>query len=199
MRALKRIVSCGMARVRISFLWFIVFRAPCPRPATALVSRYGRRNSSAGRADGQSTSPINAALREKSPSDFPRQEHMWHKVPLRMLLGALCAAAPRLRPQRLFAAGTTLAASLPVFCFAADLASSKGPAAPDALRAFSWTGLYIGANVGAWFAPINPGYEAVGFPSAGFDLVPNGGGQKAGVAGGFQAGCARLRNGFRLS
>jgi hypothetical protein len=27
----------------------------------------------------------------------------------------------------------------------------------------------------AWFAPANPSYEAIGFPSAGFDLVPNGG------------------------
>ena len=45
---------------------------------------------------------------------FPRREHMWHKVPLRMLFGERCAAAPRLGLQRLFAAGTTLAASLPV-------------------------------------------------------------------------------------
>jgi outer membrane immunogenic protein len=43
-------------------------------------------------------------------------------------------------------------------------------------------------NVGAWFAPNDPRYEAIGFPSAGFDLVPNGGGQKAGATSGFQAG-----------
>ena len=65
--------------------------------------------------------------------------------------------------------------------FAADL-----PAPPDPV--FTWTGLYLGANVGAWFAPNNPSYEAIGFPSAGFDLVPNGGGQNVGATGGFQAG-----------
>ncbi len=43
-------------------------------------------------------------------------------------------------------------------------------------------------NLGAWAAPANPSYEAIGFPSAGFDLVPNGGGQNAGVTGGVQAG-----------
>src|ERR1700730_670475 len=53
---------------------------------------------------------------------------------------------------------------------------------------FTWTGLYVGANVGAWFAPNNANYEAIGFPSAGFDLVPNGGGQNVGATGGFQAG-----------
>jgi hypothetical protein len=41
---------------------------------------------------------------------------------------------------------------------------------------------------GAWFAPSNPSYAAIGFPSAGFDLVPNGDGAKAGFTGGFLAG-----------
>ena len=53
---------------------------------------------------------------------------------------------------------------------------------------FTWTGVYPGANVGPWFAPANSSYEGIGFPSPAFDLVPNGGGQKAGVTGGFQAG-----------
>lgn len=43
-------------------------------------------------------------------------------------------------------------------------------------------------NLGAWAAPANSSYEAIGFPSASFDLVPNGGGQNTGVTGGFQAG-----------
>ena len=71
---------------------------------------------------------------------------------------------------------------------AADLASGERSQAFAPLPAFTWTGFYIGANLGAWVAPANPSYEAIGFPSAGFDLVPNGGGQNAGVTGGFQAG-----------
>jgi high affinity Mn2+ porin len=69
--------------------------------------------------------------------------------------------------------------------FAADMPAPQ-PAAP--VPVFTWTGLYLGANVGAWFAPTNPSYEAIGFPSAAFGLVPNGGGQNAGATGGFQAG-----------
>jgi hypothetical protein len=69
--------------------------------------------------------------------------------------------------------------------FAADMPAPQ-PAAP--VPVFTWTGLYLGANVGAWFAPTNPSYEAIGFPSAGFGLVPNGGGQNEGATGGFQAG-----------
>jgi opacity protein-like surface antigen len=68
---------------------------------------------------------------------------------------------------------------------AADL---PAPQLPAPVPVFTWTGLYLGANVGAWFAPTNPSYQAIGFPSAGFDLVPNGGAQNAGVTGGFQAG-----------
>jgi hypothetical protein len=66
-------------------------------------------------------------------------------------------------------------ANLPVPAFAADHAAGTGPASSVSLPAFTWTGLYLGANAGAWFAPANPGYEAIGFPSAGFELVPNGG------------------------
>jgi opacity protein-like surface antigen len=77
-----------------------------------------------------------------------------------------------------------VAASLSAPAFAADLA----PGSSASLPAFTWTGLYIGANAGAWFAPTNPSYEAIGFRSTGFDLVPNGGGPKAGFTGGFQAG-----------
>ena len=84
---------------------------------------------------------------------------------------------------QLIAIGAALTASLPVPAFAAGI----GPAS-TALPTFTWTGLYIGANVGAWFAPDNPSYQAIGFPSAGFDLVPNGGGQNVGATGGFQAG-----------
>jgi hypothetical protein len=35
--------------------------------------------------------------------------------------------------------------------------------------------LHLDQRECAWFAPANPSYEAIGFPSAGFDLVPNGG------------------------
>jgi hypothetical protein len=59
-----------------------------------------------------------------------------------------------------------VATSLSAPSFAADL-----PPAPASV--FTWTGVYLGANVGAWFAPNNPKYEALGFPSPGFDLVPN--------------------------
>jgi len=72
------------------------------------------------------------------------------------------------------------AASLSAPAFAADLA------APPPV--FTWTGFYLGANAGAWFAPTNSSYGAIGFPSAGFDLVPNAGGTEAGFTGGFQAG-----------
>jgi hypothetical protein len=80
------------------------------------------------------------------------------------------------------------AASLPAPAFAANLAAGTGPASSASLPAFTWTGIYLGANGGAWFAPSNPSYAAIGFPSAGFDLVPNGDGAKAGFTGGFQAG-----------
>jgi outer membrane immunogenic protein len=80
------------------------------------------------------------------------------------------------------------AASLSAPAVAANLASGTGPASSASLPAFTWTGLYLGANAGAWFAPTNPSYEAIGFPSAGFNLVPNGDGAKAGFTGGFQAG-----------
>jgi high affinity Mn2+ porin len=63
---------------------------------------------------------------------------------------------------------------------------SAQPAAP--VPVFTWSGLYLGANAGAWFAPKNPTYEAIGLPGAGFDLVPNGGGQNVGATVGFQAG-----------
>jgi high affinity Mn2+ porin len=87
------------------------------------------------------------------------------------------------RLGQLIAIGTAVTASLPVPVFAADIEPTSA-----ALPTFTWTGLYIGANAGAWFAPTNPSYEAIGFPSTGFDLVPNGGGEKAGFTGGFQAG-----------
>jgi opacity protein-like surface antigen len=72
--------------------------------------------------------------------------------------------------------------------FAVDLplVQTQQVAAPAPI--FTWTGVYLGANVGPWFAPANPSYEGIDFPSPAFDLVPNGGGQKAGVTGGFQAG-----------
>lgn len=85
------------------------------------------------------------------------------------------ALASRKRLGRIFAAGAAVTASLPVSAFAADLAAGTGPASSASLSAFTWTGLYLGANAGAWFAPANPSYEAIGFPSAGFDLVQNGG------------------------
>jgi outer membrane immunogenic protein len=66
--------------------------------------------------------------------------------------------------------------------------SGTGPASSASLPAFTWTGFYIGANAGPRIAPANPSYEAIGFPSTGFDLVPNGDGAKAGFTGGFHAG-----------
>ena len=78
-----------------------------------------------------------------------------------------------------FVAAVTTSLSVP--SFAADLPPAPAPV-------FTWTGVYLGANVGAWFAPNNPKHEALGFPSSGFDLVPNGGGQNVGATGGFQAG-----------
>jgi hypothetical protein len=78
----------------------------------------------------------------------------------------------------------TVAASLSSPAFAADLAPGTGPASSASLSAFTRTGFYLGANAGAWFAPTNPSYEAIGFPSAGFDLVPNGGETEAGFTGG---------------
>jgi Thiamine pyrophosphate enzyme, N-terminal TPP binding domain len=80
------------------------------------------------------------------------------------------------------------AASLSAPAFAADLASGTEPTSSASLPTFTWTGLYLGANTGAWLAPTNPSYEAIGFPSAGFDLVPNDGGTEEGFSGGFQAG-----------
>jgi hypothetical protein len=73
----------------------------------------------------------------------------------------------------------------PSAALAADLPASQVTAP---FPVFTWTGLNLGANVGAWFAPTNPSHEAVGFPSSGFDLVPSGGGQTTGATGGFQAG-----------
>jgi hypothetical protein len=64
--------------------------------------------------------------------------------------------------------------------FAADLARHRLP--------LSGPGSISAPNEGAWFAPANPSYEAIGFPSAGFDLVPNGGGESSGFTGAFQAG-----------
>jgi hypothetical protein len=83
--------------------------------------------------------------------------------------------ASRMRLGMIFAAGAAVIANLPVPAFAADLGAGTGPVSSVSLAAFTWTGVYIGANAGAWFAPANPSYEAIGFPSAGFDLVPNGG------------------------
>ena len=67
---------------------------------------------------------------------------------------------------------------------AADL-----PAAPFAAPApiFTWTGLYIGANMGAALSPGNPSFQSLGFGSNAFDLPPSGGGQ-AGFTGGLQGG-----------
>jgi hypothetical protein len=76
--------------------------------------------------------------------------------------------------------GAAVTASLPAPAFAADLT-----AAPPA---FTWTGFCIGANAGAWFAPANPSYEATDIPSAGFNLVPNGGGTEQIDAGANQLG-----------
>ena len=98
------------------------------------------------------------------------------------------APISRKRLRQIFAVGAALTASLPVPAFSADLVSGTGPASSASLPAFTWTGFYIGANAGARFAPTNPSYEAIGFPSTGFDLVPNGDGAKAGFTGGFQAG-----------
>jgi hypothetical protein len=70
--------------------------------------------------------------------------------------------APTSRMRQIFAVSAALTASLPIPDFAADLASGKGPASSASLPAFTWTGLYIGANAGAWFAPTNPSYEAIG-------------------------------------
>ncbi len=86
----------------------------------------------------------------------------------------------RKRLGQIFAVGAAVTASLAAPAFAADLTAPP--------PSFTWTGFYLGANAGAWFAPANPSYEAIGFPSAGFDLVPKGGGAKAGFTGGFQAG-----------
>ena len=97
------------------------------------------------------------------------------------------APSSRSRLGQVFAAGAAVIATLPVPAFAANPAAGT-PASSVSLRAFTWTGLYLGANAGAWFAPANLSYEAMGFPSAGFDLVPNGGGRNAGFTGGFQAG-----------
>jgi opacity protein-like surface antigen len=99
---------------------------------------------------------------------------------IKTVFGRRDALASRKRLGRIFAAGAAATASLPLPAFAADLTAPP--------PAFTWTGLYLGANAGAWFAPANPSYEAIGFPSAGFDLVPNGGGENAGFTGGFQAG-----------
>jgi hypothetical protein len=97
------------------------------------------------------------------------------------------APASGKRAGRIFAAGAAMAANLPVPVFAADLAAGTRASSVSS-PAFTWTGLYLGANAGAWIAPANPSYEAIGFPSTGFDLVPNGGGENAGFTGGFQAG-----------
>jgi hypothetical protein len=90
------------------------------------------------------------------------------------------------RLGRIFSAGAAMIANLPVPVFAAELAAGA-PATSVSLPAFTWTGLYLGANACAWFAPANPGYEAIGFHSTDFDL-PASGGAKAGFTGGFQAG-----------
>jgi hypothetical protein len=76
-------------------------------------------------------------------------------------------SASHMRVGRIFAAGAAVIADLPAPAFAADLTAPP--------PAFTWTGLYIGANIGAWFAPANPSYEANGFRSAGVGLVLNGG------------------------
>jgi high affinity Mn2+ porin len=94
----------------------------------------------------------------------------------------LYVPASQRRLRWILAANAAVTAFLSAFGFAADL-----PAAP-APEAFTWTGLYIGGNVGAWFAPTSPSYEALGFRSPGFDLIPNGGSPHAGVTGGVQGG-----------
>ncbi|HUI21195.1 MAG TPA: carbohydrate porin [Methylocella sp.] len=100
---------------------------------------------------------------------------------IEMVFGRRDWRGSRKRLEQLIAIGTAATAGLWVPAFAADL-----PAAPSPV--FTWTGVYLGANVGGWFGPNNPKYEALGFSSPGFDLVPNGGGTNVGATGGFQAG-----------
>jgi hypothetical protein len=60
------------------------------------------------------------------------------------------AHASRKRLGRIFTAGAALIAGLPVPAFAADLAAGA-PASSVSLPAFTSTGLYVGANAGAWY------------------------------------------------
>lgn len=86
---------------------------------------------------------------------------------IKTVFGRRDTSAFRMRFGRICAAGAAAIANLPDPAFAADLTAPP--------PAFTWTGLYIGANMGARFAPANPSYEAIGFRSAGVGLVPNGG------------------------
>ena len=66
------------------------------------------------------------------------------------------APSSRSRLGQVFAAGAAVIATLPVPAFAANPAAGT-PASSISLPAFTWTGLYFGANAGAWFAPANLG------------------------------------------
>jgi hypothetical protein len=80
--------------------------------------------------------------------------------------------ARRLQLSWAFPLLAAITARLSVPSLTADFSPGSAPAFSDSLPALSWTGLYIGGHVGTWFAPTNPGYEAIGFPSASFDLLP---------------------------
>lgn len=68
--------------------------------------------------------------------------------------------------------------ALPALPQAADLAPPP---------AFTWTGFYLGANIGGALTPGNSTYQSIGFPSSDFDLFASNG-PKGSFTGGFQAG-----------
>jgi outer membrane immunogenic protein len=82
--------------------------------------------------------------------------------------------------KRALLASTALCAFVAQGAFAADLPTTKGPAPAPVAAPFSWTGFYVGANLGGLWSRDSAYESGASYPSD--KLTPSG------VVGGLQAG-----------